>query len=161
MDMYVLQVKPSSEEYVVSELRKLGFNAMCPTEKIHIRRGGQWHEAEKLLFTQYVFVECDLTDKSYYSIRSVFGTVRFLGFGKPEPLKKDEQEQIRLLNNGGKPIEASKIYVTSTGEKMIMSGILRDHSDSIIYLDLRQRKAKVRIRFADKEHVITLPVIGI
>lgn len=159
--MYVLQVKPGYEEAAVRLIADKGYTAMCPTEEIYIRSQGQWHKRLKLVFTQYIFVECELTDESYYNIRSVFGVVRFLGFGSPEPLKADEQEYIRLLWNKGKPIESSKICTTLSGDKMVLSGILREYRDNIVSLDLRQRRAKVSVTLLGKPHTITLPVISI
>lgn len=159
--MYVLQVKPGYEEAAVRLIADKGYTAMCPTEEIYIRFRGQWHKRLKLVFTQYIFVECELTDKSYYDIRSVQGTVRFLGFGEPEALRDDEQAYIRLLWNKGKPIEASKIYTTLSGDKMVLSGILREYQENIISLDLRQRRAKVSVMLLGKSHTITLPVIQI
>lgn len=161
MEMYVLQIKPGYEESVTRILRQRGFNAMCPMAEVFIRHGGQWHNRLKLVFTQYIFVECELTDEVYYRVKSVCGVVRFLGFGKPEPLRPDEAEHIRLFYNGGKVIEPSKVYVTGTGEKMILSGLLRKYADNIIGLDLRQRRASVVTTLHGKEHKITLPVIGI
>lgn len=161
MEMYVLQVKPGCEESAAKLVDEKGFTAMCPSEEMNIRFRGQWHKRLKLVFTQYIFVECELTDETYYRIRSVPGTVRFLGFGKPEPIKEDEQAYIRLLWNKGKPIEASKVYTTAFGERMIMSGILREYSDKIIRLDLRQRRAKIAVTLLGKPHTITLPVISI
>lgn len=159
--MYVLQVKPGYEETAVRLIADKGYTAMCPTEEIYIRFQGQWHKRLKLVFTQYIFVECELTDKAYYDIRSVPGTVRFLGFGNPEALRADEQEYIRLLWNKGKPIEASKVYTTLSGDKMVLSGILREYRDNIVSLDLRQKRAKVSMTLLGKPHTITLPVISI
>lgn len=161
MKMYVLQVKPGYEETVARLINENGYTAMCPTEEVYIRLHGQWHKRLKLVFTQYIFVECNLNEEVYYQIKSVFGVVRFLGFGEPEPLKADEQAHIRLLWNKGKPIEASKVYTTNSGDKMILSGILRDYADKIFRLDLRQRKAKVAVTLLGKQHSITLPVISI
>lgn len=161
MKMYVLQVKPGYEEATVRLINDKGYTAMCPTEEIYIRFQGKWRKQLKLVFTQYIFVECELTDEVYYSIKSAFGVVRFLGFDKPEPLRADEQAYIRLLWNKGKPVEASKVYTTNSGDKMVLSGILRDYSDKIISLDLRQRKAKVSATLLGKPHTITLPVMSI
>lgn len=161
MEMYVLQIKPGCEEAADRLITDKGFTAMCPTEEIYIRFQGQWRKKLKLVFTQYIFVECELTNETYYQIKSTPGAVRFLGFGNPEALAPDEQEYIRLLHNKGKPIEASKVYTTTSGEKMILSGILRDYSDKIVSLDLRQRRAKVAITLLGKPHTITLPVISI
>ena len=161
MEMYVLQVKPGYEEAAVRLIGGKGYTAMCPTEEIYIRSGGKWYKKLKLVFTQYIFIECELTDETYYDIKSTPGVVRFLGCGNPEPLKADEQAHIRLLWNKGKPVEASKVYTTATGEKMILSGILRNYQNDIISLDLRQRRAKVAVTLLGKMHTITLPVISI
>lgn len=160
--MYVLQIKPKCEESVTNNLIADGFNAMCPTEELYIRTGGKWYKKIKVVFSQYVFISCDeITDKIYYKVKSIDGVMRFLGHGKPEALKSDEESYIRWLHNGGKPIEASKIYVTTAGDKMIMSGILRTYKDDIINIDMHSRKAKIHIPFGGKYHKITLPIIGI
>ncbi len=161
MNMYVLQVKPGYEETTVRLINEKGYTAMCPTEEIYQRSGGVWHKRLKLVFTQYIFVECELDEETYYRIKSVFGVIRFLGFGKPEPLKSDEQAHIRLLWNKGRPIEASKVYTTSAGDKMVLSGILRDYQNNIVSLDLRQRRAKIRVTLLGKPHTVTMPVISI
>lgn len=161
MDMYVLQVRSGFELSAADTLRRRGFNVLCPMEEQYIRRGGSWHISHGLIFTQYIFVECDLNDDTYYRIKSVDGVVRFLGVGKPQKLPKDEAMYIRILNNGGVPIEASKVYSTAAGAKMVLSGVLRNYIDNIVYLDLRQRRAKIHIEIFGKEHRITLPVIGI
>ncbi len=161
MEMYVLQVKSGYEEAAVRLIADKGYMAMCPSEELYIRSGGKWYKKLKLVFTQYIFVECELTDKAYYDIKSTLGAVRFLGFGSPEPLKADEQAHIRLLWNKGKPVEASKVFTTSSGDKMILSGILRNYQNDIISLDLRQRRAKVAAMLLGKPHTITLPVISI
>ena len=161
METYVLQVKPGYEESAAKMLKLRGFNAMCPVAESIYRSGGQWHKRQKLVFTQYIFVECRLTDEAYYNIKSVSGVVRFLGFGKPEPLPPDEALYIKFLHNGDKIIEASKVYVTGTGEKMILSGLLREYTHSIVSLDLRQRRARVAVTLHGERHVITLPVISI
>ena len=161
MDMYVLQVRPGFEISAAKAVKKLGFNSLCPMKEQQLRRGGQWITNRSLLFTQYIFVECELTDDAYYRIRSVDGVVRFLGFGKPEKLPKDEAVYIRILNNDGVPIEASKVYSTTAGAKMVLSGVLRNYVDNIISLDLRQRRAKISVEIFGKQHEITLPVIGI
>lgn len=161
MDMYVLQIKPGFELSAAGTLRKRGYKVLCPMTEQHIRRGGSWHISQRLLFTQYLFVECELTDDTYYRIRSVEGVVRFLGFGKPEELPKDEAMYIKILNNDGIPIAASKVYSTAAGAKMVLSGVLRNYVNNIISLDLRQRRARIKLELFGKEHKITLPVIGI
>lgn len=159
MNMYVLQVKSGFEETATAALEEKGFSAFCPSQEVYIRHGGQWHKKLKLVFTQYVFIECELDDKAYYQIKSVVGVVRFLGCGNPEPLQEHEKRHLLWLYNGGEPIESSKIYVTTSGDYMILSGLLREYP--IDKIDLRQRRAKITVPFCGKDHKVTLPVIGI
>lgn len=161
MEMYVLQVKPNTEETVKYELMKKGFKIISPTAEIQERYCGQWHSHIKTIFTQYVFIECDLSDEVYYKVKSVPEVIRFLGHGKPQKLPADEWAYINILGNNGKPIKPSKVYTTANGDKMIMSGILRKYADKIVFLDLRQRKARIEIMLCGKVHRITLPIIGI
>lgn len=161
MNMYVLQIKPGFELSAANILRRRGFKVLCPLKEQYIRRGGSWHINHSLIFTQYIFVECELTDDSYYRIKSVDGVVRFLGFGKPEKLSRHEAVYIKILDNGGVPIEASKVYTTAAGAKMVLSGVLRNYIDNIVSLDLRQRRAKIEVELFGVKHKLTLPVIGI
>ena len=163
MKMYVLQVRSGYEISACQKLRKQGFDAVLPTRQEFIRRGGTWSIYKKIIFTQYVFLRFKLTEENYYRIKKIDGFVRFLGFekGVPQPLSHAEQSYIEWLWNSGKPVEPSKIYVTPSGDKMIMSGILRKYSGDEIEYNLRQRKANIFIEIAGRKHKITLPVIRI
>lgn len=163
MKMYVLQVRSGYEISVCQELRKQGFDAVLPTRQEFIRRGGTWSIYDKIIFTQYIFIRFEITEESYYRIKKIDGIVRFLGFenGILQPLNDFEQKYIEWLWNGGKPVEPSKIYVTPSGDKMIMSGMLRKYSGDEIEYNLRQRKANIFIDIAGRKHKITLPVIRI
>lgn len=163
MKMYVLQVRSGYEISVCQELRKQGFDAVLPTRQEFIRRGGTWSIYDKIIFTQYIFIRFEITEESYYRIKKIDGIVRFLGFenGILQPLNDFEQKYIEWLWNGGKPVEPSKIYVTPSGDKMIMSGMLRKYSGDEIEYNLRQRKANIFIDIAGRKHKVTLPVIRI
>lgn len=159
MKMYVLQVRSGYEISAGQELRKQGFDAILPMRQEFIRRGGKWSIYEKIIFTQYIFLRSEITEESYYKIKKIDGIVRFLdGF---QTLKNDEQKYIEWLENGGNPIEPSKIFVTPDGTKMIMSGILRNYSGTEIDYNLRRRKASIFIKIAGREHKITLPIVCI
>ncbi|MDE5936430.1 MAG: hypothetical protein K2G83_03380 [Ruminococcus sp.] len=159
MKMYVLQVKSGYEISACNELKKRGFDAVLPTVREYVRRGGKWNLHEKIIFTQYLFIRLEPDEKNYYEIMKTDGIVRFLGCN--QPLKYSEQKYIEWLENGGKPIEPSKIYITANGDKMIMSGILRKYFGSEIDYNLRQRKASIFIEIAGKNHRITLPAVRI
>ncbi|MDE6781034.1 MAG: hypothetical protein K2J40_06205 [Ruminococcus sp.] len=163
MGMYVLQVRSGYETRACNELKKQGFDAVLPKRQEYIRRGGKWSIYEKIIFTQYVFINAELTKEIYYRIKKTDGVVRFLGFehGFPQSLNLAEESYIEWLWNGGKPVEPSKIYVTPSGDKLIMSGILRKYCGDQIEYNLHQRKANIFIDIAGRKHKITLPVIRI
>ncbi len=162
MKMYVLHVRSGYEISAYQQLRERRFDAILPVKQELIRINGKWELREKIIFTQYLFIMCDLTDKkNYYGIRKADGVIRFLGNENGnlfEPIRPYEQEYIMWLWNNGKPVKPSKIYVTSNGDKMIMSGILRDYSGSEIEYNIRQRKAIVSTTIAGQQYKISLPI---
>lgn len=164
--MYVFQVKPGTDLYVAANLRKRGYFVRCPQRIMFIRKDGEWTERTEPVFPGYLFLEHPfskpLTDEKYYDICGADGVVGFLKNGKrPSVLAQHEEQYIHWLWNHGKPISASRIYKTANGDHMILSGILREYSDSIVSMDLRQRRARIRVPICGKEYKITLPVIGV
>ncbi|MDE6520399.1 MAG: hypothetical protein K2K91_08115 [Ruminococcus sp.] len=158
MKMYVLQVKSGREFPVCQKLRKSGISVYCPTMEILERRRGRLCGVERLVFPQYVFIECDLTDKNYRKIRKISEVIKFLGADSPEPLKPHEKEYVKILGNDGKIIEPSGISVSENGEKSVVSGILKQYQDKIVNLDPRNHRAKIELDLCGKKHTITLPV---
>lgn len=159
MKMYVLQVRSGYEISVYQELKKRGFDAVLPMMQEYRRKNGTWDIHEKIIFTQYLFVRLEPDKHTYHEIKKINGIIRILG--NFQPLSEREQKYIEWLENGGKPVTPSKIYVTLGGAKMVMSGILRNYSGNEINYHLRQRKADIFITIAGKRHKITLPIICI
>lgn len=159
MKMYVLQVKFRKESQVKNSLEKMGFSVFSPTEEIVIRSKGKWKSQIKLIFPQYIFVECELTAENFRRIKSTHGVVRFLGAETPEPLPDDEKEYIMILNNGGEIVRASEIEVSKDGTKKVISGMLKNYENKIYFINLRQRRAGIEIELCGKKHFLTLPVV--
>lgn len=155
--MYVLQVKSGCELTACRELMSKGFKAMAPMRILLIRRGGKWHRYEALVFTSYIFVEFDYSDKAYYDIKSCTGVIRLLGAeNKPESMAEHEQMYIRWIWNQGKAIEPSIAYITLDNSVLISSGILIKLKDKIVSYQKRQRRAIVRLNFLGKDYNISL-----
>ncbi|MDE6020935.1 MAG: hypothetical protein K2H01_08085 [Ruminococcus sp.] len=164
--MYVFQVRPGTDLYVAENLRKRGYFVRCPQRIMFIRKNGEWTEKTEPVFPGYLFLEHPyskpLTDEKYYDICSAEGVVGFLKNGKnPIPIAQHEEQYIYWLWNHGKPIAASRVYKTANDDCMILSGILREYSKSIVSIDLRQRRAKIRVPICGREYKIALPVISI
>ena len=159
MKMYVLQVKFRRENKVKNSLEKMGFSVFSPTEEIIIRSKGKWKSQIKLIFPQYIFVECEMTSENYRKIKAIHGVVRFLGIEKPEPLPADEREYIIILNNNGEIVRASEIEVSGDGTKKVVSGMLKNYENKIYFINPRQRRAGIELELCGKKHFLTLPVI--
>ena len=159
MKMYVLQVRSGYEISVYQELKKRGWDAVLPRMQEYRRKNGKWEIHEKIVFTQYLFIRLEPDKNAYHEIKKIDSIVRFLG--NQSPLSDWEQKYMEWLENGGKPITPSKIYVTPGGSKMVMSGILRNYAGNEIDYHLRQRKADIFITIAGRRHKVTLPIICI
>lgn len=163
MSMYVLQVKPGTDLHVAVQLRKKGHLVRCPQRTMDIRKDGAWNSRTEPIFPGYLFVEEEIDRKRYDNICQTDGVVGFLrsSGGAIGKLKPHEEAYIQWLWNYGKPITASRIYTTFHGDKMVLSGVLRNYWNQVVKLDLRQRRARVRVPICGHEYTITLPVIGI
>ena len=146
--IYVLQVQTGKELNVRALLEQQGISASVPRERIEIRKGGLWSKMIKLLFPGYVFVDIDYNAEMFLKINPISGVIRFLGL--PTPLPEYEAELIRWLSNGGEVIEPSPVSVD--GGKIACGGFLEGHEDDIKYLNARQKKASVEVRFGGKVH---------
>lgn len=146
--IYVLQVMTGKELTVRKLLEQRDITAYVPRERILIRKGGLWSKMIKLLFPGYVFVDIDFSAKAFHTINPVEGVIRFLG--RPTPLPEREAEMVLWLANGGEIIEPSPLTVD--GDKITCEGFLEGHEDDIKYLNARQKKASVEVRFGGKVH---------
>lgn len=152
--IYVLQVMTGKELTVRKLLEQQDVIAYVPRERIMIRKGGLWSKMIKLLFPGYVFVDIDFDAEMFHKINPVSGVIRFLGL--PTPLPKLEAEMILWLSNGGEIIEPSPLTVD--GDNITCGGFLEGHEDDIKYLNARQKKAAVEVRFGGKVHRANISV---
>ena len=156
MSMYVVQVKPGTDLQAAVLLRKRGHLVRCPQRTMDIRKNGKWNSITEPVFPGYLFLE----EESVVQSDGVIGFLKVSGctLGKLQP---HEEAYIRWLWNGGKPIAPSRIYTTLQGDKMVLSGVLREYWNNVVRLDLRQRRARVRLSICGHDYTVTLPVIGI
>lgn len=161
MKLYVLHVQSMKEEDVLKCLLNKGFRAYVPKEIRLERRGGTWHQVERIIMTGYVFVEIELTAENYYSVKAIPGIIRFLGAERPEALKENEETYIRWLSNDGKALLPSDIQIQEDNKVVVISGALKGHEGRIISIDKRQKRATVGIELMGqwKEIVLSVNVI--
>ena len=105
MKMYVLYVRGGYEKDVVRLLKNNGILAYAPSYFREIRTKNGFRKQEKIIFTNYVFVMCDMTDEIYYKAKGTQYAVNFIGRGNPTPIYEDEAQRILTLAHGGAPFE--------------------------------------------------------
>lgn len=148
--IYVLQIQTGKETEVCASLKHIGIKAYAPCERIIIRRGGLWTKMLKLLFPGYVFTDIEYSAEMFHRIKPVCGVIHFLG--SPTPLPEHEAEMINWLANGGEIIEPSEAVVDENGSIIGFKGFLNGCEDKIRYVNRRQKKALIAVRFDGKLH---------
>ncbi len=148
--IYVLQVMSGKEMNVRAELIRREIPADVPRERIIIRKNGLWSKQLKLLFPAYVFVDIDYTPEIFHRINTVSGVIRFLG--SPSPLPDHEADMIHWLSNSGEVIEPSTFITDKSGNITAFKGFLNGKEDRIKFLNIRQKRVSVEVKFGGKTH---------
>lgn len=154
--IYVIQVQPSKELKVRAELERKNITAFVPRRELLIHKSGLWTKLINIIFPGYVFISMDYSEDRHIAVKSTDGVLRFLG--KPTPLPKHESELMSWLFNGGNIIEQSNALIDKNGNCIGYEGFLDGYEDRVTYLNKRQHKASVEIRFGGQIHKANLGV---
>lgn len=157
MSWYVLHVRTGREPEIKAELKRKGYAAAVPTELRTERQGGVWRERERIVIPGYVFLKICLTDQDYYRVRGIPNVIRFLGSGRPEALREDEESYFTWLANEDAPLEPSGILLEGD-HVTVMTGPLRGREGTILRINKRQRRATLAITMAGHQKEISLSV---
>ena len=101
---YVVHTLTGQEEKVRTSLQKVIDSTqhgeaiaqvLVPMEKISEVKAGKKKISERRVFPGYVLVQMELTDDTWYAIKSTPGVAGFVGSGvRPVPLREEEVAQI-------------------------------------------------------------------
>lgn len=152
--IYVLHVQTGHELEIRDELRRQYYGAMAPREIALERKDGKPVSRERMLMPGYVFVDMSMDLKSYYKLKAMPHVIKFLGGGQPLALTSAEAEYIMWLHNGGRPLQPSEI----DGAGAVMTGPLVGRESSVISINKRAKRARLRITLAGEPHEISLSV---
>ncbi|MBO5369424.1 MAG: transcription termination/antitermination NusG family protein [Clostridia bacterium] len=142
--MYAIAASSGNEQKAAEQLRKIDkIKIHMPRNIIAERRGGVWHEKEKMLIPGYLFVECILTPEIYYGVKESSFVSGWIGKGQPVPMSEEDAEFIFFMANGGKPIPMLKF-----DSPFLKKSIIRA-------VDKRQKRIKATIMVMGKSHTVT------
>ena len=160
MKWYALHVLTNSEIDIKNYLMKKGYKSLVPRRQLRERRKGIWVTAEKTLFPGYVFVYSAMDVNEYYMISGISGVVTILrgASNYPEPLSVDEALQLQKLTQESDLVGMSDIIIESGNMVKVINGPLFGYEGSIIKVDRRRQRAKVRFTIVGKETEVELGI---
>lgn len=159
MRWYVLYVTGGKEKAVADELMKMGYHALVPVvQKLH-QSNGTWNEKDYVLFGSYVFLETEFNAEIWYKVNSLQHVIRWLGDKKcPSCLEYLEAEWIRMLANGGQPIEPSHVLLKQDGTYIVKDGLLSLFASRIKSINKRQKTARITLTICEEVKEIVLSI---
>jgi transcription termination/antitermination protein NusG len=157
---FALQVRSSSEQAFIQKASAL--LALCPVQprfillkrSLNIRRQGKTVTEELPLFPGYVFLEnfTSLGTDVIEKIRSTKGFCRFLKSNREiTPLDGPSLDILQHFMKIGETALSSKVYFDDNDRIVIAEGPLKGLEGSIVKVDRRKKRAKVKIDFNDNE----------
>lgn len=164
MELYVCQVSTGEEQKYIrlfsarnrDLLERLQFHV--PQRQLKIRRGGKVRTEKQTLFPGYVFVETQNMEPELTQVlRRTNGFYRILPETiNPRPLPPEQRGQMSRLINGGHSLGLSKASFNENGRIQILSGPLEGLEGSIVKVDRRKQRVRVRLDLYEDSHLIDL-----
>ncbi|GHV92582.1 transcription termination/antitermination protein NusG [Spirochaetia bacterium] len=154
MNYYAVQVKTRSEDKYIKLLRamhpEITFPIYCPRRKLDIRRMGKIIPSAAAVFPGYIFLELnDEEDIHLYqwAIRRTDGFFRFLKSNQNITPMADRDLEIALhfIKNVGPLAGKSRVYFDANSRIVVLEGPLMGLEGSIIKVDKRKGRAKIKL----------------
>lgn len=155
MKWYVLHTQTGSEEKVKSGIENkisssglsdLVGEVVIPTEQVSEIRGGKKNISRRKFFPGYILINMDLTEKSWYLIKTTPGITGFIGAGRrPTALTEAEVDNIlkRTRETESKP---SPKVIFEAGEAVrITDGPFTNFNGTIEEITPTRGKLKVGV----------------
>ena len=168
MPWYTLQTNPNYEAKVIEqiELRKRENNIseireiFSPEELIVEYKDGKKKERKKRLFSNYLFIDMDYSDKVWHSLKGIKGVVGFVG-NRTNPVEVDAKEiegmKARISGDAPKP----KFIYEIEAKIRIKSGSFADFYGIVKSIDYEKSKAKIAVNIFSRETIVELDLDAI
>jgi transcriptional antiterminator NusG len=119
---------------------------LVPIEQVSEIKAGKKRISQRKFFPGYILVEMELTDESWYLIKSITGVTGFVGAGsKPLPLNEDEVDMILKQAKDAKEKPTPKIIFDKGENVRVNDGPFTNFNGTIEEVNLTKGKVKVMI----------------
>jgi transcriptional antiterminator NusG len=165
MKYYAVQVKTRGEEKYIKLFRALhsdcGVQIYFPKRKLPVRRRGKTVQTTPAVFPGYIFVEIEEDDAIYHYhwlFRRTDGFFRFLKSNQNiKPLAgRDLETVMHFVKKTGPLAGISRVYFNENSRIVVIDGPLSGLEGSIIKVDKRKGRAKVKLDLYDDSFSIDL-----
>ena len=129
-----------------SLLKELVSQILVPVEQVSEIKAGKKRISQRKFFPGYILVEMELTDESWYLIKSIPGVTGFVGAGaKPLPLKEEEIDAILRQAKDAKEKPTPKIVFDKGESVRVNDGPFTNFNGVIEEANAAKGKVKVMI----------------
>lgn len=163
---HVIQTRTGKEKELVEIIEKFISKRIC--EKCFIfqqecvwRIEGSYRIHLEPLFPSYVFVETDIPEEFYFSLKQIPKLTKLLWDGECFwTVQKEEEELLKNLSGGNEEyiIRRSFVYLSANGEILAAEGALKEYVGKIIKKRLRKRRVVIEIPFLGEKKRIQLGI---
>jgi len=132
---------------------------LVPIEQVSEIKAGKKRISQRKFFPGYILVEMELTDESWYLIKSITGVTGFVGAGsKPLPLKQDEIDTILKQAKEAKEKPTPKIMFDKGENIRINDGPFTNFNGTVEEVNLGKGKIKVMISIFGRATSVELEI---
>jgi transcriptional antiterminator NusG len=119
---------------------------LVPIEQVSEVKAGKKRISQRKFFPGYILVEMELTDDTWYLIKSIPGVTGFVGAGsKPLPLKSEEIDAILKQAKDAKEKPTPKVLFDKGEPIRVMDGPFTNFNGTVEEVNLAKGKVKVMI----------------
>lgn len=144
---YEDRVKTTLEAKVKAGLAKEAVSQiLVPIEQVSEVKAGKKRISQRKFFPGYILVEMELTDESWYLIKSIPGVTGFVGAGsKPLPLREEEIDAILKQAKEAKEKPTPKVIFEKGESVRVNEGPFTNFNGTIEEVNPSKGKIKVMI----------------
>lgn len=144
---YEDRVKKSLDSKIKAGLAKENISqVLVPIEQVSEIKAGKKRISQRKFFPGYILVEMELTDETWYLIKSITGVTGFVGAGsKPLPLRADEIDVILRQTKEAKEKPTPKVVFDKGENVRVNDGPFTNFNGTIEEVNLAKGKIKVMI----------------
>ncbi len=166
---YTLQTYSGYEDAVVRNLLQrrdsMGmqdyiFDAIVPTEKKVVVKGGERVEIREKIFPGYVLVNMIVTDESWYIARNTPRVTGFVGSGT-QPVPLTPQEEKELFDRMNRDTATHSIELSVGDVVIVTDGPFKDLEGRVGAIDEDRGKVKVMVPMFGRDTPVELDFVQI